>query len=134
MSIPKLAVRWKGPCRIIRVVSNTTYEIENLVNGSHETLHYAQLRSYSDDALHVTELLTAAISSNEARLKEYKIQKLLALRTLRKRWEVQVKWTGYQTPTWEPVETIRADVPEMFAMFLNRLPRRQCSQFEKSFS
>jgi Integrase core domain len=134
MSIPKLAVRWKGPCRIIRVVSNTTYEIENLVTGTHETLHYAQLRSYSDDALHVTELLTAAISSNEARLKEYKIQKLLALRTLHKRWEIQVKWTGYQTPTWEPVETIRADAPEMFAMFLNRLPRRQRSQFEKSFS
>jgi ribosomal protein S17 len=133
-TIPKLAVRWKGPCRIIRVVSNTTYEIENIVNGSHETLHYAQLRIYSDDALHVTELLTAAISSNEARLKEYKIQNLLALRASRERWEVQVKWTGYQTPTWEPVETIRADVPEMFAIFLNRLPRRQRSQLEKSLS
>jgi hypothetical protein len=65
---------------------------------------------------------------------EYKVHKLLALRHLHKRWKFQVNWTGYQTLTLDPVETIRADVPEMFAMFMNRLPRRQCSQFEKSFS
>jgi hypothetical protein len=122
-SNPKLAVLWKGPCRIIRVVSNTTYEIENIVNGSHETLLYARLGSYFDDALHITELLTAAISGSDARLKGYKIQNLLALRAARERWEVQVKWMRYQTPTWEPVETIRANVLDMFAMFLNRLSR-----------
>jgi hypothetical protein len=75
--VPKLAVRWQGPCRVVRLDSNTIYEIENLVDGPSDVFHYSQIRIYSDDSLHVSELLTTEIASSEQRMKEYKIEKLL---------------------------------------------------------
>jgi hypothetical protein len=84
----KLAVRWRGPCRVIRMVSNRTDEIESLVTGKCETIHYAYLRRYSDDSLDVTELLKASIAGNESKLHKYKVQKLLDLRKRGLVWEV----------------------------------------------
>jgi hypothetical protein len=130
--VPKLAVRWQGPCRVIRLDPNTTYEVENLVDGSLDVFHYSQIRIYSDDSLHISELLTTAIASNEQRVKEYKIEKLLDLHFENKTWQVQVQWSGYRTPTWEPADTIHADVPQLFQSFLKTIASRKRARYETS--
>ncbi len=48
--------------------------------------------------------------------------KLLNLRfnPIEERYEVQARWKGfdYEEPTWEPLETMQEDIPEMLENFL----------------
>jgi hypothetical protein len=132
-SLQKLAVRWKGPCRVLRAISSTTYEIESLVDGKCETLHYAHLRRYSDASLNVTQFLKASIAGNESKLHEYKVQRLLDLRKRASVWEVLVQWNVFKEPTWEPASVIRDDVPEIFKDFLEtKVPAKVRRRFVSS--
>jgi hypothetical protein len=133
--LQNLAVRWKGPCRIIRMVSETTYEVEDLVHGKREVLHYAHLRRYCDHTLNVTELLKEAIACNEAMLKEFRVEKVLRLkRTKDGIWQVFVQWAGYKDPTWEPAESMRADLPRLLnAFLLTEVPLKTRVSFERTF-
>ena len=38
------------------------------------------------------------------------------------RYEVQVKWRGfdYEEPTWEPLDVMHEDVPDLLSQFLER--------------
>jgi hypothetical protein len=122
------------PCRIIRVVSETTYEVEDLVHGKREVLHYAHLRRYCDHTLNLTELLKEGIASKEAVLKEFRVEKPLRLkRTKDGIWQDFVRWAGYKDPTWEPAESSRADLPRLFNVFLlTEVPLKTRASFERT--
>ena len=45
---PKLQVVWKGPCRVVRVVNDWLFEVENLVTNQVSAAHASRLKFYAD--------------------------------------------------------------------------------------
>jgi hypothetical protein len=105
--------------------------VENLVTGQKDFVHYAFLKRYADHSLNVTEKVLNFIESNEARLLEQKVEKLLKLRkpTSSRQWNVLVKWVALTKPTWEPAHIMQEDVPKMFMDFLGTVPSRLRESF-----
>ena len=122
----KLRVRWKGPRRISRVVSEYVYEVEDLVDQTHAVVHANRLKFYADSHLDVTEELLDTIDHNEPHYNT--VEKLMDLRfnEASEKFEVQVKWKGFdhEKPTWEPFENIQEDVPDLSTRFLDKFPNR----------
>ena len=116
----KLRVRWKGPRRVVRAVSDLVYDCEDLLTGATESFHINRLKHYAESDLEVTEALLDTIDHNDPHLQT--IENILDLRFNRtlERYEVQVKWRGfdYEAPTWEPLDVMHEDVPALLLQFL----------------
>ena len=116
----KLQVRWKGPKRISRVVSDFVFEVQDLIDQSHALVHANRLKLYADSQLELTEELLDSIDHNDPHYNT--VEELLALRFYGplERYEVQVKWKGFddEEPTWEPLSVMQEDIPVMLKKFL----------------
>jgi hypothetical protein len=68
-------------------------------------------------------------------LKEFRVEKVLRLkRTKDGIWQVFVQWAGYKDPTWEPAESMRADLPRLLnAFLLTEVPLKTRVSFERTF-
>lgn len=127
---PKLQVKWKGPRRIVRVVSDFIYEFEDLLSLNFHLVHANRLKRYADSSLEVTEELLATIAHNDPHFQ--KIEKMLDLRYSQDDgcYQVQCKWVGfdYEDPTWEPIEILCEDVPKMLDNFLSKFPKKDLAK------
>lgn len=86
----KLLLKWVGPRRVTRAVSEHTYEVQNILNESLSLVHANRLKFYANLQLNITESLKYTVDHNEP---VYNIVvKLLDLRFnyAAKQWEVQV--------------------------------------------
>ncbi|KAE8886173.1 hypothetical protein PF003_g29779 [Phytophthora fragariae] len=117
----KLALVWRGPKHIIKALNDYTFEVQDLVEPfALEIRHASRLQLYRDaERGRAEELVEQAVHDQGGHLVE-------ALRACRvspdtQQWEVQVKWYGLDEleESWEPVETIREDVPVLLKAFLN---------------
>ena len=123
----KLQVKWKGPRRVTQAISPFVYEVQDLVTEKISNVHYSRLKFYSDSSLDVTEALLDTISHNDPPLYNI-VEKLLDLRYNDDtgNFEVQTQWQGfdYEDPTWEPLHTLKQDIPAMTKQFLEQFPNR----------
>ena len=46
-----LSLRWNGPRRVVKVLSNYAFEVENLRNGTCEIVHGTRIKFYHDSSL-----------------------------------------------------------------------------------
>ncbi len=120
----KLRVKWVGPYRVTRAVSDYVFECENLLSQKHSIIHGNRLKFYSDSSLNVTEDLLDTIAHNEPQYN--KVHALLDLRRNPSSgiFEVKTQWQGFdhEEPGWEPFEILREDIPEMLESFLKTHP------------
>lgn len=56
----KLMAKWRGPRRVVRVESNSIYEVENILSFKRVVVHRSRLMHYSDASLNVSVQLQAA--------------------------------------------------------------------------
>jgi Integrase zinc binding domain/Integrase core domain len=61
----KLTLRWRGPKRIVGVLSDFLFEVEDLRNGTVSNVHAQRLRFYHYASLNVTAELIEHVSHNE---------------------------------------------------------------------
>ena len=115
----KLQVIWKGPCRVVSVVSDWVFEVEVLTTGRVTVAHASRLKFYADSAL--GNLDEAKRQAGHSAI-QHEVQSLKALRFNEDlmRWEVQVAWLGLELDesSWEPVANIEEDVPAIFRKFV----------------
>jgi hypothetical protein len=111
----KLEARWKGPFRITRVIHDKVYEVEDLISNNRKEVHVVRLRLFNENHLDV-------------KIKEhiqYHSQSFEVSNILEERLnnngnkEVLVQWRGFEVEeaTWEPLEKILEDVPELYQSF-----------------
>jgi len=74
----KRRLKWTGPRRIIRVVSDFIFEVEDLITGSYALIHSNRLKFYADSQLNVTEELLDTVEHNDPHLQT--VTKLLDMR------------------------------------------------------
>jgi hypothetical protein len=112
-SIDKLSLRWRGPRRITRVMSDHVYEVEDIESGYLVQVHSTRLRFYHDASLDVTAELLEQIAHNDL---GYDVQSIKDLRfdSETKQYQVLVSWLGFESDddTWEPLLVMHEDVPD----------------------
>ncbi|KAF0712687.1 hypothetical protein AaE_011967 [Aphanomyces astaci] len=110
----KLSLRWKGPFRVVKVVSDYLMEVQQLVPPGATSLHHAcRLRLYCEGGREVNEDLKAQIAFGD---EGFYVEDLRDLRLRDGVWEVLIKWLGLDDleSSWEPALSIYEDVPLLF--------------------
>ncbi len=105
--------------RVVRVLSNWTFEVEDLVRGRRAIRHARMLRLFADQALDVTEELRRQIQHDDNAW--YIVAEIRDWRKLpRKSVELLVRWEGFDedSDTWEPIASLYKDVPAMVKDFV----------------
>eukprot|EP00173_Palmaria_palmata_P000654 Plantae.Rhodophyta-Palmaria_palmata.ctg13165.p1 GENE.Plantae.Rhodophyta-Palmaria_palmata.ctg13165~~Plantae.Rhodophyta-Palmaria_palmata.ctg13165.p1 ORF type:complete len:337 (-),score=45.86 Plantae.Rhodophyta-Palmaria_palmata.ctg13165:285-1295(-) len=117
----KLRLQWQGPHRVVRTESDWVYEVEDLINESRALVHANCLKFYADSSLEVTEELLDTIDHKQPRYNTVTKFLDLAYERTDRVWKVQTKWRGFdhEEPTWEPLDVMNDDVPEMLTEFLD---------------
>ncbi len=92
-----------------------------LLDGSHGP-HKVDLTPYTRNELQVInseeEYPDSSIIKNPEKVKSFRIQKILAKKKVKGKWMLQIQWRGYKDPTWEPLQTIKEDAPDLVRQFL----------------
>ena len=130
----KLALEWKGPCRVVAVKSHWLYDVQTLfepvVTMTH---HVSRLKFYVDkDRGKIEDLKSYAVAHQDTFL----VDQLLECRCVQGSWEVKVKWQGFDLleATWEPLAVLQADVPVMLNEALDKLPHESFRRLKSSLA
>ena len=99
----------QGKYKVIEQVSSHTYRLDlGPKSTAHDVFHVDRLRPAGTDPFpsqvhHDYRPEPIVVGSEE----EYEVEKILDARTKNGKLEYQVKWTGYQRPTWEPEDALQ---------------------------
>lgn len=119
----KLALQWRGPRRIIRVIHDHTYEVQDLCPPYGTSIHHAsRLQWYAEKNREVTTELLDHVRHTEG---GHLIEKMLDARTGPDTHELQVKvqWIGLDPleASWEPAAELLRDVPILLKQFVETM-------------
>lgn len=59
----KLALRWRGPRRVVNALLNYVFQVEDLRNGLTEEIHGSRLKYYQDRSLDNEAIISHVIAS-----------------------------------------------------------------------
>ena len=112
----KLQMRWLGPRRVVDTVSEFVYVVEDILTQKRTCVHVSRLKRYADGDLNITVDVRDQVAYDEQGLCVEAIQ----------RWKnttagivLLVRWLGFSEAddTWEPLNTLYVDIPDMICDF-----------------
>ena len=114
----KTRLVWTGPYQVTAIRSAFVYEVEDL-QGRRRDVHAQRLQFYDDPHFEPTEDIKTQFVFDGA---VYELAELKDVRYNARQgtYEVLCAWYGFdaENATWEPVETLRVQVPDLVATFL----------------
>ena len=118
----KLRFVWTGPRRVVKALSRLVFEVESLANKKLETVHSRRLMKYRSqmDGAEVSPQLLAHATHSETTYQD--IDEIQDIKSEKNSFVVLVKWQGLPDEldyTWEPIQNMAEDVPDLLAEFLN---------------
>lgn len=118
----KLEAKWRGPRRVVRAESDSTYEVENILTFKRVIVHHSRLIHYHDPSLNITVELEAAAEHLDHDTYTVKAFTGLRLNADTAEYEVLTEWKGYSAldATWEPFSSLKIDCPAFLNKFLKR--------------
>ena len=128
----KLSLRWTGPFRVVQILSNFVYVLQNLVSGEREEVHARRIIFFRNSAYEVTEELMGHLKHQEGEL--HNVAEFIGFRTWQGVPQVKVRWQGLEEneDSWEDIRNIRKDVPLLFKRHLAEV-RQNGTAKEKRF-
>ena len=114
----KLALRWRGPRRIVQDKNDFVYTVEDLRNGTTADVHACRLKFYCDSSLNKIAILPHVLSSETG----MPVARLMGLEDTENGIMVHVRWRGLPNTedTLEPLQQVYDDVPQMLMRLLLR--------------
>ena len=114
----KLALRWRGPRRVVKAVSNYIYTVEDLRKGKRDDVHISRLKFYRDTDLNREAIMSHVLVSETGMI----VSRLMGLEETPTGLCVRVRWRGLPSSeeTLEPIGRVQADVPQLFMKLLSR--------------
>lgn len=113
---------WFGPARVTAQQGPLVFTVQDIVTEQSRTVHATYLKRYSDKSLVVNDELRRFAAHGGL---GFDIEVLTGHRQQGRSWQVLVKWDGYEEPTWEPLDRLAADVPEMLRKYTNSVVNAQ---------
>ena len=107
----KPALRWKGPYRVVRCLSEYIFVVEHLLTGRKEQVHGRRLKFFRNASFEVTEELKEHLEYQEGEM--LVVDRIDDIRSKRGKVEAQVVWKGFgpEETDWVAVELLHEDVP-----------------------
>jgi len=115
----KLSLRWRGPRRVVRVLSDYLFETEDLRTHKKVVVHGSRLKFFRNCDYEVTEECYNQLAYQEGEL--CVVDKIMDIRLHEGVLQLLVKWKGFddEDPGWESFETMKDDVPALVSDFLS---------------
>jgi hypothetical protein len=128
----KLALQWKGPCRIVEARSEWIFDVQSLYEPITVTTHHvSRLKFFSDGSRNeITDLVEYAVAHQDVFLVDHFLQ----CRPANGSWEFLVQWQGFEAveATWEPLGQLLADVPALVRQTLANPPHESFKSVQLS--
>lgn len=127
----KLDSQWIGPKRVVEVMSDLVFRVEELNSTRTETAHAQRMLHYPPiaDSTEVTRELCEQAEFSEGN--RHMVRELMDIREQNGAPELLVGWEGWEDKTdatWEPLSTLREDVPGMVWDFLHAGGKRRLKE------
>ena len=110
----KLANKWLGPFKIEKKISRVAYKIF-IPSGDnikvHPVIHIANLKKYTENPERFLDRRDYTVPQPLKDTEQetvYMVDEILNVKTERKKRWFLIKWTGYDDPSWEKEEILRA--------------------------
>jgi hypothetical protein len=113
----KLALRWRGPQRIVKAHNDWTFDVQDLVEPyGIQVYHASRLKRYAEQDREVSQDLKDHIIFADG---GHLVENVRACRKLDQEWQLQIKWAGLQEEevSWEPAKVIADDLPALVNKF-----------------
>ena len=109
----KPALRWKGPYRVVRCLSDYIFVIEHLITGNKQQAHGRRLKFFRNSTFEVSEDLKEHLEYQDGEM--LVVDRIDDIRLHNGVPEVQVTWKGFgpEETDWVNLESMREDVPEL---------------------
>lgn len=122
----KLAVRWRGPARVVGFVGPLVAKVQDLVTGDVSEVHCQHLKRYADKDLVVSKQLVAFAAHSGS---GFVVRAFLDHR-LSPTAELLVSWEGFsaEEDSWEPMSVMLADVPAAVRQYARTVQDRKRRQ------
>jgi hypothetical protein len=113
-----------GPFRIVDTLNEYVYVVEDVVTSRRKSVHVQRLRMFAEADFQLTE----DIRNQSAYDDQTHLENIVDWReTDEALLELRVRWLGF-TPaedTWEPIDRLHEDQPELVERFLRQV-QREC--------
>ena len=114
----KIQLNWVGPYVVTRIESDYVYEVKGMDDKTF-LCHVQRMKFYDS--------ITSVLTQEEVMWQFiHDRSQFEVLNITDARWnddngkfELQIEWKGLEKPTWEPVETLVQDIPDMVRSFLD---------------
>jgi hypothetical protein len=120
----KFRVKWMGPYRVRDTLNEYVYVVEDVVTSRRKSVHVQRLRLFAEASFQLTE----DIRNQAAYDDQTHLESIVDWReTDDALLELRVRWLGF-TPaedTWEPIDRLHEDQPELVERFLRQV-QREC--------
>ena len=115
----KLAVRWLGPMRVVRIVSDWVYEVQDLVHQHKYVRHAQMLRRFSDKQLDVTEQLREQLANDDAAFLH--VDHFTGWKKTGAEVFLHVRWRGFTAASdaWVNFDDLAQDVPDRLRQYVD---------------
>eukprot|EP00924_Labyrinthula_sp_SR-Ha-C_P006998 augustus_masked-scaffold_8-processed-gene-6.62-mRNA-1 protein AED:0.40 eAED:0.40 QI:0/-1/0/1/-1/1/1/0/1501 len=115
----KEKLRWNGPYQMTKSVSQNVYEVQDLY-GKANIVHASRLLFYEPDGWIPDEAIIKQFTSDTGKLE---VEKFIKLRSSQGQLQILVEWKGFpeEEATWEPLETMLEDLPDLTKQFIYSL-------------
>lgn len=117
----KVSVKWYGPLRITKVMSDYLFEVEDLLSGTSSVSHGSKLKIFRNKEYKVSEEILEHLSFQSG---EYcVIDELVDIRKRKSQVQILVSWKGFadEDPEWIEINKLKEDVPVLVNEFINEL-------------
>ena len=116
----KLELTWLGPSVVVKICSPHICLLRSLNDKDFEC-HIQRMKMYDAQTSAVYYMDVAAQRLYNSH--EFEVECFLDVRCTNSQCEIRVKWRVLTSPTWEPLDVIHADLPDMVLAFLRSKPR-----------
>lgn len=128
----KLALRWTGPYRVVKVQSEFVFVLEHILSGDRVDVHGSRIMFFRNSSFDEVKEMEDHVRHQEGEL--HSVAKFVGFRAHEGVPQVKIRWEGFEVEddSWEDIKLIREDVPVLFKNHVKDC-RRSGSAADKEF-